>query len=173
LTFCLRLFVVSTFFNNVNDIEIFVRKIQLNVQSIIQEAIFMIKKSKHAQFFWNFKCLKIVTTIKTKRRKWSSRRIEKNWKTYLKFIDVKKKIIVKKKIKIQKNLWKVYNLNNVTLTFYSLSEIAESQIEKNLQNFEFDSKKQFKKNNTNCQKLREQNEHDHETIFFKNKWNKS
>jgi hypothetical protein len=64
LTFCLKSFVVSASFNNVNDIEIFVKEIQLSVQSIIQEAIFMIKKSTRAQFFWNFKCLEIVTTIK-------------------------------------------------------------------------------------------------------------
>jgi hypothetical protein len=67
------------------------------VQLIIQEAILMIKELERAQFFWSFKCSEIVTTIKRKRRKWSSLRIEKNWKTYLKFIDVKKKIIVKKK----------------------------------------------------------------------------
>jgi hypothetical protein len=97
LTFCLRLFVVSASFNNVNDIETFVKKIQLNVQSIILKAIFTIKKSKRAQFFWSFKCSEIVATIKKKRKEWSSRRIKKNWKTYLKFIDVKKKIIVKKK----------------------------------------------------------------------------
>jgi hypothetical protein len=88
LTFCLRLFVVSASFNNVNDIETFVKKIQLSVQSIIQEAILMIRKSERAQFFWSFKCSEIVTTIKRRRRKWSTRRIEKNWKTYLKFIDV-------------------------------------------------------------------------------------
>jgi hypothetical protein len=68
LTFCLRLLVVSAFFNNVNDIETFVKKIQLSVQSIILKAIFMIRKSKRAQFFENFKCSKIVTTIKRKRR---------------------------------------------------------------------------------------------------------
>ncbi len=97
LTFCLRAFVVSASFNNVNDIETFVKEIQFSVQLIIQEAILMIKELERAQFFWSFKCSEIVTTIKRKRRKWSSLRIEKNWKTYLKFIDVKKKIIVKKK----------------------------------------------------------------------------
>jgi hypothetical protein len=51
LTFCLRAFVVSTSFNNVNDIETFVKEIQLSVQSIIQEAILMIKESERAQFF--------------------------------------------------------------------------------------------------------------------------
>jgi hypothetical protein len=97
LTSCLRAFVVSTFFNNVKNIETFVKEIQLSVQSIIQKAILMIKKSKRAQFFWSFKCSKVVTTIKKRRREWSFLRIEKSWKTYLKFIDVKKKIIVKKK----------------------------------------------------------------------------
>jgi hypothetical protein len=51
LTFCLRLLVVSASFNNVNDIETFVKEIQFSVQSIILEAIFMIKKSERAQFF--------------------------------------------------------------------------------------------------------------------------
>jgi hypothetical protein len=46
--FCLRLLVVSTSFNNVNDIEIFVKKIQLSVQSIILKAILMIKELKRA-----------------------------------------------------------------------------------------------------------------------------
>jgi hypothetical protein len=47
----LRAFVVSASFNNVSDIETFVREIQLSVQSIIQEAIFTIKESERAQFF--------------------------------------------------------------------------------------------------------------------------
>jgi hypothetical protein len=79
LTFCLRSFVVSAFFNNVNDIKTFVKEIQFNVQLIIQETIFIIKKSKRAQFFWSSKCSKIVTTIKRKRKEWSSRQIKKNW----------------------------------------------------------------------------------------------
>jgi hypothetical protein len=54
------------------------------------------------------------------------------------------------------------------LTSRSLSEIAKSQIEEKFQNFELDSEKQFKKNNTSCQKLREQSEHAYEAIFFKN-----
>jgi hypothetical protein len=55
-----------------------------------------------------------------------------------------------KEIKIQKNLWKAYNSDNVILTSRSLSEIAESQIEEDFQNFELDSEKQFKENNTSC-----------------------
>jgi hypothetical protein len=38
------------------------------VQSIILEAILMIKESERAQFFWNFKCSEVVATIKKKRR---------------------------------------------------------------------------------------------------------
>jgi hypothetical protein len=49
-----------------------------------------------------------------------------------------------------------------------LSEIVESQIEEDFQSFELDSEKQFKRNNTSRQELREQNEHAHEAIFFKN-----
>jgi hypothetical protein len=58
----------------------------------------------------------------------------------------------KKKKKIRKNLWKIYSSDSVTLTSRSLSEIAESQIEEDSQNFEFDSKEQFKRNNTSCLK---------------------
>ncbi len=68
LMFSLRLFVVSASFNNVNDIETLVKEIQLSVQSIILEAILMIKESERAQFFWNFKCSEVVATIKKKRR---------------------------------------------------------------------------------------------------------
>jgi hypothetical protein len=50
LTFCLRSFVVLAFFNNVNDIETFVKEIQLSVQFIIQEAILMIRESKRTVF---------------------------------------------------------------------------------------------------------------------------
>jgi hypothetical protein len=55
-----------------------------------------------------------------------------------------------KEIKIQKNLWEAYNLNSVTLTSRSLSEIAKSQIEEDLQSFELDSEKQSRRNNTSC-----------------------
>jgi hypothetical protein len=137
LTFCLRLFVVSTSFNNVNDIETFVKEIQLSVQSIIQEAIFMIRESKRAQFFWNSKCSKVVTTIKRKRKKWSSRRTKKSSKIYLKFIDVKKKIIVKKKkLKFKKNLKK---FTAQTASFWRLARWAKSQNHR--------SKKMFKISN--------------------------
>jgi hypothetical protein len=78
-----------------------------------------------------------------------------------------------KKIRIQKNLREAYNSDNVILTSRSLSEIAESQIEEDFQSFELDSEKQFKKNNTSCQKFREQNDHAHEAIFFKNNRSRS
>jgi hypothetical protein len=135
--FCLRSFVVSTSFNNVNDIETFVKEIQLNVQSIIQEAILMIKKSERAQFFWSSKCSKVVTTIKRKIKKWSSRRIEKNWKTYLKFIDVKKKVIVKKKKLKFKKIFEKFTIQ--TTSFWRLARWAKSQSHK--------SKKIFKVSN--------------------------
>jgi hypothetical protein len=125
LTSCLRAFVVSTSFNNVKNIETFVKEIQLSVQSIIQEAILMIRESIRAQFFWNSKCSKIVATIKRKRRKWSFLRIEKSWKTYLKFIDVKKKIIVKKKkLKFRKIFEK---LTIQTTSFWRLVRWAKLQ----------------------------------------------
>ncbi len=125
LTLCLRAFVVSTSFNNVNDIETFVKEIQLSVQSIIQKAIFMIKESERAQFFWSFKCSKVVTTIKRRRREWSFLRIEKSWKTYLKFIDVKKKVIVKKKkLKFRKIFKK---LITQTTSLWRLARWAKSQ----------------------------------------------
>jgi hypothetical protein len=150
LTFCLRVFVVSAFFNNVNDIETFVKKIQFSVQSIIQKAIFMIKELKRAQFFWNFKCSKVVTTIKKRRKNdrfYELKNIKKHiWNSSTS----KKNHRQEKEIKIQKNLSKVYSLNDVILTSCLLSENAESQIEKIFQSFELDSKKQFEKNNTNC-----------------------
>jgi hypothetical protein len=125
LTSCLRAFVVSASFNNVNDIETFVKKIQLSVQSIIQEAILMIKKSERAQFFWSFKCSEVVTTIKKKRKEWSFLRIEKNWKTYLKFIDVKKKIIVKKKKLEFKKIFEKFTTQTASL--WRLVRWAKSQ----------------------------------------------
>jgi FKBP-type peptidyl-prolyl cis-trans isomerase (trigger factor) len=79
----------------------------------------------------------------------------------------------KKEIKIQKKLREAYNSDSVTLTSRSLSEIAESQIEEDFQSFELDSEEQFKRNNTSCQKLREQNEHAHESIFFRNSRSRS
>ncbi len=95
------------------------------MQSIIQKAILMIKESERAQFFWSFKCSEVVTTIKRKRREWSSLRIEKNWKTYLKFIDVKKKIIVKKKkLKFKKIFEK---LTIQTASFWRLVRWAKLQ----------------------------------------------
>jgi hypothetical protein len=125
LTFCLRAFVVSASFNNVNDIETFVKETQLSVQSIIQEAILMIRKSERAQFFWSFKCSKIVTTIKRKCREWLFLRIEKNWKTYLKFIDVKKKIIVKKK---KLNIRKIFEkFTTQTTSLWRLVRWAKTQ----------------------------------------------
>ncbi len=150
MTFCLRSFVVSASFNNVNDIETFVKKIQLNVQSIIQEAILMIKESEREQFFWSFKCSEIVTTIKKNAENDRYDELKKAEKHIWNSSTSKRKSSSKKKMKIQKNLWKIYNSDSVMLTFRSLSEIAKSQIEEDFQNFELDLKEQFKRNNTNC-----------------------
>jgi hypothetical protein len=79
--------------------------------------------------------------------------ITTNWKKLKDIFKIHRR--QKKEIKIQKNLWKVYNSDSVILTSRSLSEIAESQIEEDLQNFEFDSEEQSKRNNTNCQKFKE------------------
>jgi hypothetical protein len=128
LTSCLRAFVVSASFNNVNDIETFVKEIQFSVQSIIQEAILMIRKSERAQFFWSFKCSEIVTTIKKRRREWSFLRIKKNWKTYLKFIDVKKKIIVKKKKLKFRNFFEKFTIQ--TISFWRFVRWAKTQSHK-------------------------------------------
>jgi hypothetical protein len=141
---------IAASFNNVNNIETLVKEIQLSVQSIIQEAVFMIRESEHVQFFWSFKYSEIVATIKRRSREWSFLQIEKNWKTYLKFIDVKKKNHrQEKEIEIQKNLWKVYNSDDFILTSRSLSENTDTQIEENFQSFELNSEEQFWKNNTN------------------------
>ncbi len=80
--------------------------------------------------------------------------VSANWKKLKDISEIhwrqKKNHPQEKEIKIQKNLWKVYSSDNVILTFRSLSEIAESQIEKDFQNFELDSEEQFKRNNTSC-----------------------
>jgi hypothetical protein len=137
LTSCLRAFVVSASFNNVKNIETFVKEIQLSVQSIIQKTILMIRESERAQLFWNFKCSKVVTTTKRKRREWSFLRIEKNWKTYLKFIDVKKKVIVKKKKLKFKKIFEKFTIQ--TASFWHLVRWAKLQNHK--------SKKIFKVSN--------------------------
>ncbi len=116
LTSCLRAFVVSAFFNNVKNIETFVKEIQFSVQSIIQEAILMIKESERAQFFWSFKCSEVVTTIKKKTQRMI---VFANWKELKNIFEIhrrqKENHRQEKEIKIQKNLWKAYNSDSASL----------------------------------------------------------
>jgi hypothetical protein len=80
--------------------------------------------------------------------------VSANWKKLKNIFEIhrrqKENHRQEKEIKIQKNLWKAYNSDSVTLTSRLLSEIAESQIEEDFQSFELDSEEQFKRNNTSC-----------------------
>ncbi len=72
-----RNFVVSAFFNCREQIENYVLQIQCCVLRFIKYFVSWAKFSFEIKLFWNEKCVKIVTTTKRRRRKWTTLHIEK------------------------------------------------------------------------------------------------
>jgi hypothetical protein len=92
-----RELVASSSFSCVAQIEAYAQKIQQCVLRSIKIFVSWTNFFSEIKLFWNDKCAEAVTTTKRRRRKWTSRHIEKAWRNYLRTSNIKKRIIAKKK----------------------------------------------------------------------------
>ncbi len=92
-----RELVASSSFNCIAQIETYALKIQQCVLRSIKIFVSWTNSFFEIKFFWNEKCAEAITTTRRRRREWITLHIEKTWRTYLKALNEKKRIIAKKK----------------------------------------------------------------------------
>ncbi len=107
----LRLFIVSSSLNIVEQMKVFANFIQSSIHKVIDATVSWTKFVSKSKSHWNQKCVDVVSTAKRKRRVWSTMRTEQSWQKYLKATNEKKKIIArKKKIKFRQTFRFFINL---------------------------------------------------------------
>jgi hypothetical protein len=92
-----REFVASQSFNCSAQIEDYALKIQQCVLNAIEFFVSWTNFFFEIKFYWNEKCADAVTTMRRRRRKWTTLHIKEIWRNYLKALNEKKRIIAKKK----------------------------------------------------------------------------
>jgi 4-hydroxy-3-methylbut-2-en-1-yl diphosphate synthase IspG/GcpE len=76
------------------------------------------------KFFWNDRCVDVMTTIKRKRRKWTTTHSTNVWRNYFRVSNEKKKIINKKKMKFRRIFRAICNISS---RFWRLIREAKSK----------------------------------------------
>jgi hypothetical protein len=92
-----RDFVASTSFNSRQHVEKYAIRIRQSIKSAMNIAMSWNKSFIETKLFWNDRCVDAMTTIKRKRRKWTTTHSTNVWRNYLRVSNEKKKIINKKK----------------------------------------------------------------------------
>jgi hypothetical protein len=98
-------------------------RIRQSIKSAMNIAVSWNRSFIETKFFWNDRCVDAMTTIKRKRREWTTTHSTNVWRDYLRVSNEKKKIINKKKNEVSSNFSSYLQHFVETLTFRSLSEI--------------------------------------------------
>jgi hypothetical protein len=93
----LRLFIVSSSLNIVEQMKVFANLIQSSIHEAIDAAVSWTKLVSKSKSHWNQKCVDVVSTARRKRRVWSTMRTEQSWQKYLRTTNEKKKTIAREK----------------------------------------------------------------------------
>ncbi len=93
----LRLFVVSSLLNIVEQMKVFANFIQSSIHKAIDATVSWAKFVSKSKSHWNQKCVDVVSTARRKQRVWSTMRTKQSWQKYFKTMNEKKKIITRKK----------------------------------------------------------------------------
>jgi hypothetical protein len=89
--------VASTSLSNRQHVEKYAIRIRQSIKNAMNIVMFWNKSSIETKFFWNDRCVDAMTTIKRKRREWTTTHSTNVWRDYLRVSNEKKKIINKKK----------------------------------------------------------------------------
>ncbi len=92
-----RDFVASASLNRRQHVEKYAIRIRQNIESAMNIAMSWSRFFIETKFFWNDRCVDAITTIKRKRREWTTTHSTNVWRDYLRVSNEKKKIINKKK----------------------------------------------------------------------------
>jgi hypothetical protein len=94
-----RDFVVSLSLNDREHVKKYANRIKENIESAINETMSWKRFFLKTKFFWNDRCVEVVTTIKRKRRKWTTTHSKNVSRNYLRVSNEKKKTINREKKK--------------------------------------------------------------------------
>jgi hypothetical protein len=89
--------VASASLNRRQHVEKYAIRIRQSIKSAMNIAVSWSKSFIETKFFWNDRCVDVMTTIKRKRREWTATHSTNVWRNYLRVLNEKKKIINKKK----------------------------------------------------------------------------
>ncbi len=89
--------VASTSLSSRQHVEKYAIKIRQSIKSAMNIAMSWNKFSIETKLFWNDRCVDAMTTIRRKRREWTTTHSTNVWRDYLRVSNEKKKIINKKK----------------------------------------------------------------------------
>jgi hypothetical protein len=92
-----RDFIAFASLNRRQHVEKYAIKIRQNIKSAMNIAMFWNRFFIEMKFFWNDRCVDAMTTIKRKRREWTTTHSTNVWRDYFRVSNEKKKIINKKK----------------------------------------------------------------------------
>jgi hypothetical protein len=126
-----RDFVEFASFNRRQHIEKYAIKIRQSIKSAMNITMSWNKFFIETKFFWNDRCVDAMTTIKRKRREWTTTHSTNVWRNYFRVSNEKKKIINKEK------KWNFVEFFKLFATFHRNFDV--SFIERNLK--VIDSKK--------------------------------
>ncbi len=100
-------------FNRRQHVEKYAIRIRQNIKNSMNIAMFWNKSFIEIKFFWNDRCVDAMTTIKRKRRKWTTTHSTNVWRDYLRVSNEKKKIInKKKKMKFRRVFRVIFNISS-------------------------------------------------------------
>ncbi len=83
--------VVSMSFICREHVEKYANQIRLSIKSAKKIAVFWNRSFSKMKFYWNNRCVEIVTTTKRKKREWTTTHSKKVWRNYLRVSNEKKK----------------------------------------------------------------------------------
>jgi hypothetical protein len=99
--------------NRRQHVEKYAIKIRQNIKRTMNIAMFWNKSFIKMKFFWNDRCVDAMTTIKRKRREWTTTHSTNVWRDYFRVSNEKKKIINKeKKMKFRRVFRAICNISS-------------------------------------------------------------
>jgi hypothetical protein len=120
-----RDFVASASLNRRQHVEKYAIRIRQSIKSAMNIAMFWSRFSIETKFFWNDRCVDAMTTIRRKRRKWTTTHLTNVWRDYLRVSNEKKKIINKKKKMKFRSIFRV--ICNTSSRLWRLARWAKSK----------------------------------------------
>ncbi len=117
--------VASASLNRRQHVEKYAIRIRQNIKSAMNIAVSWNRSFIETKFFWNDRCVDAMTTIKRKRREWTTTHSTNVWRDYFRVSNEKKKIINKEKKMKFRRIFRV--ICNISSKLWHLVRWAKSK----------------------------------------------